>query len=196
MALNAPDSSQFLLAEYKELRGEILKRSEIQHQLISFSLAALGALMAVGLKDSPNALLAYPIVTLGLAIGWTYNDLQIAQLGLYIKHRIESRLAALGIGWQHYITSEAASKRIGSLAKLSTRGVFWISEILTIVLYVGKRQAPWPTTLTGVAPDDYLLAVSIAAIVLTMWVMRNQDQLVREMESSIQRDGDRPSPAA
>ncbi len=188
------DHTSFLLEEYKELRDEILKRSEIQHQLISFSLAALGALMAVGLKDSPNALLAYPIVTVGVAIGWTYNDLQIAQLGLYIKHRIEIRLAAPGEGWQHYITSQAASKRIGSLAKLSTRGVFWISEILVVFLYVGKRQPPWPTALRGFALDDYLLAVSVAAIIMTMWVMRNQDRLVSEMESSMRGKVDRTSP--
>ena len=78
------DPTTFLLAEYDALRGEILKRSEIQHQLLSFSLAALGALMAVGLKDSPSALLAYPILVLFLAVGWVYNDLQIAQIGLYI----------------------------------------------------------------------------------------------------------------
>ena len=123
---NTNGLSTFLLAEYKELRAEILKRSEIQHQLISFSLAALAALTTVGLRDSPSALLIYPIVTLGLSVGWAYNDLQIAQLGLYIKHRIEAKLVG-SLGWQHTIALQVASKEIGHLAKLATRGIFWTS---------------------------------------------------------------------
>ncbi len=123
---NTNDFSNFLLAEYRELRAEILKRSEMQHQLISFSLAAMGALMTVGLRDSPSALLIYPIVTLGLAIGWAYNDLQIAQLGLYIRHRIEGTLVG-SRGWEHTVALQVASKAIGRLAKLATRGVFWTS---------------------------------------------------------------------
>src|SRR5882762_10370322 len=136
---NTNDSSGFLLAEYNALREEILKRSEIQHQLLSFALAALGALIAVGLKDSPSALLAYPILVLFLATGWTYNDLQIAQIGLYVEYRIEARLVASGLGWQHAILSQSPSRTIGSLAKLATRGMFWSTEILAIALYLLKN---------------------------------------------------------
>jgi hypothetical protein len=186
---NTSDPSEFLLAEYNALRGEILKRSEIQHQLISFALAASGALAAVGLKDTPSALLAYPILVLFLAIGWTYNDLQIAQIGLYIKHRIERHLAATGQGWQHAILSQRPSREIGSLAKVATRGMFWGTEILAVGLYLLMTLPGRPIRLDEPRAEDVLLIISIVATVVTMWVMRNRDSVVREIERDMERGG-------
>lgn len=189
---NADDSSGFLLAEYNALRGEILKRSEIQHQLISFALAALGALTAVGLKDSTSALLAYPILVLFLAVGWTYNDIQIAQIGLYIKHRIEGQLAASGQGWQHTILSQRSSREIGSLAKLATRGMFWSSEILAVGLYLLKSLPAQTIHLASPTAENVLLIASIVATASTMWIMRNRDSLVSEIEQDMRRPGISP----
>ena len=188
---NTNDLSNFLLAEYKELRGEILKRSEMQHQLISFSLAALGALMTVGLRDSPIALLIYPIVTLGLATGWAYNDLQIAQLGLYIRHRIERRLVG-SRGWEHAIALQVASKEIGHLAKLATRGVFWTSAVLILLLYVSKRSAPWPATIQDLVIEDLVLGVSLVATACMFSVMRNRDKEVEEIGRMMEADSSEP----
>lgn len=185
------DASNFLLAEYKELRAEVLKRSEIQHQLISFSLAALGALMTVGLRDSPSALLIYPIVTLGLAIGWVYNDLQIAQLGLYIRHRIERKLVGSG-GWEHAIAVQVASKEIGHLVKLATRGVFWTSAVLTLLLYVNKRSTPWPATCQGLVIEDLVFGMSIIATLYMFRIMRNRDKEVDEIARLMKADSSEP----
>jgi len=175
----ADDGSAFLLAEYKELRAEILKRSEMQHQLISFALAALGALVTVGLKEDLSALLVYPIVTLGLATGWAHHDLQIAQLGLYIRHRIEPRLAGPQ-GWEQTISTQVASKHIGRLAKLATRGIFWTSTLLTLLIYVVRRQ---PQSLRELwSKDALLLSASLLATVCIFVVMRNRDKQVSEIE--------------
>ena len=183
---NTNDPSGFLLAEYNALREEILKRSEIQHQLLSFALAALGALIAVGLKDAPSALLAYPVLVCFLAIGWVYNDLQIAQIGLYIKYRIEAPLAASGLGWQHAILSQRPSRVIGSLAKLATRGMFWGTQILAVVLYLLKNPLPRTIYLGIPTADDALLMVSIAATAFTMWIMRNRDSMIHDVEQDMQ----------
>lgn len=179
------DSSAFLLGEYKELRGEILKRSEMQHQLISFALAALGALTAVGLKESPSAFLAYPILALGLAVGWAHNDLQIAQLGMYIKHRIEPQLAGPGLGWQHAISAHPSSRQIGRLAKFATRGVFWLSELLVVFLYLTRRQGDWPGIAQMPSAEDCLLFASLAATAATFWILRNRDTVVVDVEQSM-----------
>jgi len=188
---NMTDASAFLLAEYKELRGEILKRSEMQHQLISFSLAALGALMTVGLKDSPSALLIYPLVTLGLAIGWAYNDLQIAQLGLYIRHRIEGPLAG-SRGWENAIALQVSSKEIGHLVKLSSRGIFWTSAVLTLLLYVTTRSIPWPASVSAFVIEDLLFVISIVATALIFYFMRNRDKEVKEIDRSMQAGSPQP----
>jgi hypothetical protein len=180
------DPSGFLLAEYNALRDEILKRSEIQHQLISFALAALGALVAVGVKDSPSALLAYPILVLFLAISWTYNDLQIAQIGLYLKYRIEAPLLASGLGWQHAILSQRPSREIGSLAKLATRGMFWGTQILAVGLYLLKNPRPRTMHLGVPTVEDVLLMISIIASAFTVWILRNRDSMVSVIEQDMQ----------
>jgi hypothetical protein len=191
---NPNDPTGFLLAEYKELRGEILKRSEIQHQLISFALVALAGLAAVGLRDSPSALLAYPMLVAFLATAWAYNDIQIAQLGLYIKYRIEYRLVGTS-GWEHFISSLGTSKKIGALVKLATRGILWGSEVLAIVLYLLKREASGlaivPPEIGG---DLLLLIVSIAAIAFTLWALRGRDSDVAEIEQRL-KDSNAVAPA-
>jgi hypothetical protein len=185
---NTTDPSQFLLAEYRELRGEILKRSEMQHQLISITLVALGALTTIGLRDSPSALLAYPMLALFLAAAWTYNDIQIAQLGIYIRYRIEDQLIGGGLGWEHAILSDRASKQIGSLIKVATRGILWGSEFLAIGLYLLKRLSMgWPTGLAERRGEVVLVILAGAALVFTMVIMRKRDGLVAEIVKSIQK---------
>src|SRR5437667_12350307 len=100
--------SPFYLAEYGQLRAEILKRSEMQHQLISIALVALAALTSIGLKEAPSALLAYPMLAVFLSASWTYNDIQIAQLGIYIRTRLEPRLTGNDRGWEHASVSDRA----------------------------------------------------------------------------------------
>ena len=178
----------FLPAEYAQLKGEILKRSEFQHQLISIALVALGALAAVGLKDSPSALLAYPMLALFLGAAWSYNDIQIAQLGVYIKYRIEDQLIGQGLGWEHRSgVSESASKEIGALAKFATRGILWGSEFLAIGLYLLKRLSigwPIPAERKG---ELVLFIMSVAATAFTMRIMRSRDPLVKAMVESMQK---------
>lgn len=189
----AKDPSPFLLAEYSQLRGEILKRSEIQHQLISIALVALGGLTSLGLKDSPSALLAYPMLALFLSASWSYNDIQIAQLGIYIRYRIEDALIGGGLGWEHALLSDRASKQIGSRVKLATRGILWGSEFLAVGLYLLKRLGiGLPIGPAERKGEVVLLILAIVAVALTIWILRNQDSLVKEIAANMQK----PVPAA
>ena len=181
-------ANDFLLAEYSQLRSEILKRSEIQHQLISIALVALGALISVGLKDSPSALLAYPMLAVFLSAAWSYNDIQIAQVGIYIRHRIEERLAGDGLGWEHAIVSDRASRRIGARTKLSTRGILLGSEVLALGLYLLKRLSIGLSEGRAERSGEIvLLMLAIAAIIFTLVILRNEDWLVKEIDESMKK---------
>jgi hypothetical protein len=182
----ADTTKDFLLAEFAQLKAEILKRSEIQHQLISITLVALGGLAAVGLKDSPPALLAYPLLALFLGASWSYNDIQIAQIGIYIKYRIEERLLDPPMGWEHRGNpSRVPSRQIGAMTKFATRGILWGSEFLAITLYLLKRLGvPWPTVRERKA-EFVILGISVLATFCTMWVMRNRDAIVEEIETNM-----------
>jgi hypothetical protein len=172
------DPSQFLLAEFQGLRSEILKRTEIQHQLISITLVALGALISVGLELSATALLAYPMLAVFLAAAWSSNDIQIAQLGAYIRDDIEKRLLDDGLGWEHHISSEGISKLIGYRALLATRGLFLGSEVLAVVLYLVKKLGAGDSIadLRGVfsIADAVFLMLALIAIGSSFAVLRRQ----------------------
>ena len=174
------DSTQFLLAEYTELKGEISKRTEIQHQLVSIALVALGALITVGVKDSPAALLAYPMLALFLSAAWSYNDIQIAQIGKYIQYRIEENLIGEDLGWEHAIKADLSSKFIGKRIILATRGILLGSEALALGLYLLTRR-----TIHLPKGEVVLLIFSIAATAATVLMTRNQDLLVDQIDKNM-----------
>jgi hypothetical protein len=184
------DPAQFLLAEYAQLKGEILKRSEFQHQLISIALVALGALISVGLKDAPIAVLAYPMLALFLSAAWTYNDGQIAQLGIYIQYRIEENLIGEGLGWEHAIKADPASPVIGKRIRIATRGILIGSELMAIGLYAAtKHDIRLPKR------EIVLLVVDLVAIFFTFWITRNQG-LRQKMTKAIQQTKSESPPPA
>lgn len=183
------DPAQFLLAEYAQLKAEILKRSEFQHQLISIALVALGALVSVGLKDSPIAVLAYPMLALFLAAAWMYNDGQIAQLGIYIQYRIEENLIGQGLGWEHAIKGDPASPIIGKRIRIATRGILIGTELMAIGLYAAaKHDIHLPKR------EIVLLIVDLMAIFSTFWITRHQGLRKTMTEAILKKKSESPPP--
>ena len=82
-----------LLAEYTVLRDEVLKRIEMRHKIMGFTLIVAGTCLTLVIKDSnlSEILLIYPIFAMFLAIEWMHNDVRIGEIGQYIKDEIESK---------------------------------------------------------------------------------------------------------
>jgi sucrose-6F-phosphate phosphohydrolase len=161
-------AKDFLIAEYTALRAEIVKRCEIQHQLIAVALVAIGTLITVSYQSSSTMTLAYPILAIFLAAAWAQNDFRVRQIGSYIKNRIEKRLLENDLGWEH----AGPSTRVGgwgSLTLLASRGVFVGTEILAVALGLFKITSAKIPLSTG---DVLLLIVDVAAIILTFFLLR------------------------
>jgi hypothetical protein len=159
----------FLKEEYQALRGEILKRTELQHQLISIALVAFGSLLALGFnKDgSPQATLAYPLLTVALSAAWSQHDIRIRQMGEYIRDKIEPKFLGAGNGWEHYLlTSDAETKRVGKRAQWSTRVILFITPILAVILARFKIG----TWVPADAVDRSLTGVGILCIAVTAYL--------------------------
>jgi hypothetical protein len=153
----------FLLAEYEALRAEILKRTEIQHQLISLALIATGTFLATG---SATARLAYPILAVFLAAAWAQSDIRIEQLGAYIEKRVEERLLGDNLGWEHFCKPLHDTPKLRSLAHFASRGVFCGTQILTVL--VSFLTTSFPTE------DIVLLVVDSLAVILTVILLRQR----------------------
>ena len=156
----------FLKEEYQVLRGEILKRTELQHQLISIALLAFGSLLALGFgKDgSPQATLAYPLLTVALAAAWSQHDIRI---GEYIRDNIEPQCLGPGKGWEHFLLQSGAENlRVGKRAQWSTRVILFITPVLAVVLARFKIRTVVPTDVI----DRLLTSVDILCIAITAYL--------------------------
>ena len=151
----------FLLAEYSALRDEILKRSEIQHQLVSLSLIATGTFLTIG---STTATLAYPILATFLAAAWAQNDFRIRQMGMYIKKRIEEKLLGSNLGWEHVHASSPSIANLGSLSLFASRGIFVGTQILTVLISLLKTSFP--------TENIVLLVLDGLAITFSLLILR------------------------
>lgn len=150
------DIKAFLLAEYPTLRDEILKRTDIQHQLISLALIATGTFLAI---ESVTVKLAYPFLALFLSFAWVQNDIRIRQLGTYISEKIEGRFG--NIGWEHFLTPMRDWGKIGNLAYFASLGILCGTQILIIILV-----SPQITSFTTL--DKVLLCVDGLVTILTI----------------------------
>lgn len=97
----------FRLAEYDALRTEILKRIELEHQTISFTLIAAAAAFGAALQTKNSLpLFAYPILASFLLLILISNTFHIRYVAKYIKERVEDNVEDNGggnpKGWQHY----------------------------------------------------------------------------------------------
>jgi hypothetical protein len=153
MASLPKGEADFLLAEFGKLRDEILKRTDIQHQLVSLALVATGTFIVI---ESTTIKLTYPILALFLSVAWMQNDIRIGQLGGYIREQIEGRLG--GIGWEHYHAPIGDLGPIKNLARFASRGILCGTQILIVL--VALRSVPS-------ALDRILCGVDTVAILAT-----------------------------
>jgi hypothetical protein len=149
------EMTEFLLAEYGKLRDEILKRTDIQHQLLSLALVATGTFIVI---DSVTVKLTYPILALFLSIAWIQSDIRIRQLGVYIREHIEGRMG--NIGWEHFHTPMRDLGKIGNLARFSSIGILCGTQLLTVLVSIGANS------LTMI--EKVLLCIDILVIIFTI----------------------------
>jgi hypothetical protein len=113
---------QFSLAEYNNLRMEILKMIELQSQLL-------------------NIIAIHPILALILGICWLNHNYAIIRAADYIRSRLESRFYENEReGWEHYILDYKISHaRIG---RLGERAIFSGSSLVAVLaaFYVGANN--------------------------------------------------------
>jgi hypothetical protein len=133
---------QFSLAEYNNLRMEILKMIELQSQLLNIIVVAFGAVVTVGLQTRNAAIIAiHPILALILGICWLNHNYAIIRAADYIRSRLESRFYKNEReGWEHYILDYKISHaRIG---RLGERAIFSGSSLVAVLaaFYVGANN--------------------------------------------------------
>lgn len=141
LPLSPTELPNFLIQEYNALRAEILKRTEIQHQLLSFAVIASGTFLTIAFKDdgSRTVVLVYPILSMFLSIAWCHSDILIRQIGTYIRKRIEGRFLGntfegkLLFGWEaHLHALRSADRSRLDLPLVVALGIFVGTQVLLV----------------------------------------------------------------
>jgi hypothetical protein len=149
----------FRLAEYSQLRAEILKRTDLQHQLTALAFVAMGTLVTVGLsQDSMIPILVYPILTVFLAAAWAQNGIRIVQLGMYIRDRIDPAFLGESEGWEDRLAAIPDIRTLGPFVQFASRAGLVGTQILVVLVCLGTRGYS-----SEYIPLLILDAVSIAA---------------------------------
>jgi hypothetical protein len=175
----SPELRTEILAEYTCLRSEILKRLEIRNRLMTFSLIVAGTIIAFGSKAEVTVfvLLLYPILAFFLALAWMQTDMQIGAIGSYIREKIEQKLE--GLNWETFYKKkriETKNRTIARPIEISAAGVFFITEILAVLLSFEKLPPP-------LLKLEYLfLLLDVVAIILTFIIIRQRR--IRDSKSS------------
>jgi hypothetical protein len=157
----AKNASDFLIAEYSALRAEMLKRIEIQHQLISLALIATGTFL--GLQVPTTIKLAYPILALFLAAAWSQSDMRIRQMGIYIRERIEAKILDNNLGWEH-VRASTNIRVFGSRAFIAVRGVIIGTQLLVVIVAMFNTAFP--------IEDIVFLCIDCLAVISTILLLR------------------------
>lgn len=170
-----------IVAEYTALRIEIVKRMELNHQVISLAIIALGTLLAAGIQAKNAAvILIYPIVTVFLAGVWAYNERRSERIRAYILDRIEARVGQENMGWEHALAAARIARTrhafgwmggfigielVAIIAGLSVAHVNLVAVITHITLNGGQGTG-WPDTIA------ILLGVDVVTVVATAVLLR------------------------
>jgi len=127
------NADDMLTAEYTSLREEIIKRIEIQHQLLSLALIAPGTVLAIGFQTgSASLLFVYPILGMFLSAVWLSNSFAIHDIANYIKNQLKPRAGENRSIWEHSRAS-IDTRRVSILHFWGTRGIFIGTELLALL---------------------------------------------------------------
>lgn len=133
--------NQFLLTEYSALREEIIKRVELEYQLINLSLVTFGVICGLSFQpQSSLIILLYPLLAAFIVAGWVNSDNSVQCIAKYIKSQIEVKLGDGNTNWEHYIENQISN----GLSALSVGGTFLGTSLFAII--VGIYLAHFDTT--------------------------------------------------
>jgi hypothetical protein len=162
-ANKAPEPDAFLLAEYAALRAELLKRIELQHQVISLTLIVFGTMLSFGLQvRSSSIVLLYPVLALFLAASWAHNGRAIRDMVIYIKDQVEAAVGGNNFGWEH--RARPHRRLLGRLDFLSARGIFAGTALLATLVAIPLARVD--------AINIFLFVIAIASTIGSITLLR------------------------
>jgi hypothetical protein len=179
MSSDQPDSkslasNDLVIAEYTALREELLKLTDMQHQLIAIALVAFGALVGAGVQSTNTSIiLTYPILAVFLASCWFNHAYGIDMLGDYIQKHIEDTVGTNNIGWENHSRKDSIPHAV--IAFLAARGIFVVTQIIAIIIGTSRANFNIPLFIIALlcTIGSTLFLVGVA------WAQKGRKRLIK-----------------
>lgn len=141
------DKLQVILTEYEKLRDEIQRRSRDQLFSITISIASVGTITGVAIKDiSTNylLLLMIPWILAVFGICWLDHAIFISRIGLFIKSQIETKkMKSLFsnntedlLSWERYIDEKRKRGKVEFIIFFLPLFYFIIPSMLVTIVFL------------------------------------------------------------
>lgn len=158
------DLTQLIVAEYNNLRSEIVQLIRLQFQVTTATMVAFGAILSVGFQARNAAvILIYPLLSLLLGIVWLFKAHMITRIAAYIRVGIEDRVGHQNLGWEHFVQDTPLPR--GRFAHWGLRAIFPVTSIVAIVASLAVAS-PGVTLLLL-----YGLAFSVTIATIAVFVL-------------------------
>jgi hypothetical protein len=174
--------TSLIVAEYTQLREEIIKLAELQFQIVALTVVTFGTVLSVGFQfNNPAAVLAYPLLSLIFVILWLHHAHRIVRIAAYTRQHLERRVGLDNLGWEHHVQGHPLPCR---------QFAYWgIRSIFVATALVASVEGTAMVHTFGFRTDA-LICVSALAVLGTAgttWFWR---------EPSPELDGPVPPPAS
>jgi hypothetical protein len=153
------DVTSLLVAEYTQLREEIIKLAELQFQIVALTVVTFGTVLSVGFQfDNPAAVLVYPLLSLIFVTLWLHHAHRIVRIATYTRQHLEQRVGIENLGWEHHVQSHPLPYR--QFAYWGMRSIFVATALVASVEGTAMVQSFGLRT-------DALIGVSVVAMLGT-----------------------------
>jgi hypothetical protein len=128
-----------MIIEYKALRSEVTARLKIQTDILAFMLAGLAVLFGIAFRYEVHEIfLIIPFLTITTGFLYVSTIARVAEIGEYIKTRIEDKTN--GLGWENYLESKIYKRRSINFAyRIGAILIFIIPTIISLLVYILSR---------------------------------------------------------
>lgn len=180
LELPAESRVELVVAEYESLRCEILKLIEMQSQLVSLAVVALGTVLSFGLQADNSALVfVYPFLALILGISWLNHSHAISRCAAYLSQELEPRCGAGVLGWEQFVRRNPL--RFGMLGYWGVRSVFMGSSVAALIAGSFLLKANAVETTIGAA-SFFVTALTVALFLV--WREPSPRRVLKEEEQA------------
>ena len=161
-------SADFLLTQYSALRNEIIKRMELQSQIISLMLIASGALVSFGFQLSlPIPILTTPLLVFFLASFWANHDVRIRHFGRYIRTYIEEAFLEADKGWEGVGGTGGTKYLARPLSLITSPGIFVSVQIFSMGAVLVMQRSGIPLG----REEQVFLGIDTLLTLVTLYIM-------------------------